>query len=92
MAEELTINDHIYQWAKLGFSIDDTAKALSLEDEIELFYDKCHDYYKSFNRGQLEAELTLRKTIFSLAKAGSSPAQAMVIKILNIQKINSEHD
>jgi len=43
-------------------------------------------FYEAFQRGRLQSEVDLRKSILMLAKAGSSPAQTMALDLLNKSK------
>jgi hypothetical protein len=52
----------------------------ALEDE------QC-SIYQAFQKGRLQSEMELRKSIIKLARAGSSPAQTMSLDLLNKSKI-----
>ena len=43
--------------------------------------------YQAFQKGRLQSEMELRKSIIKLARAGSSPAQTMSLDLLNKSKI-----
>ena len=45
------------------------------------------NFYTAFQRGRLQSETDLRRSILMLAKAGSSPAQTMAMDLLNKSKI-----
>jgi len=40
-------------------------------------------FYIAFQKGRLQSEMELRKSIIKLARAGSSPAQTMSLDLLN---------
>lgn len=43
--------------------------------------------YQAFQKGRLQSEMELRKSIIKLARAGSSPAQTMALDLFNKSKI-----
>jgi len=43
--------------------------------------------YQVFQKGRLQSEMELRKSIIKLARAGSSPAQTMSLDLLNKSKM-----
>lgn len=45
------------------------------------------DFFRAFQKGRLQNEMELRKSIIKLAKAGSSPAQTMALDLLNKSKL-----
>lgn len=65
--------------------------ALALEIDIELMTRQMNledsDIYRAFHKGWLNAEFQHRKSIISLAKSGSSPAQTMVTSMLDKAKL-----
>lgn len=62
---------------------------------VELKYDEAKNeiekeegkFYEAFQRGRLQSETDLRRSILMLAKAGSSPAQTMAMDLLNKSKV-----
>jgi len=46
-----------------------------------------NEVYRSFQKGRLQSEFELRKSIVRLAKSGSSPAQAMALDMLKQSKL-----
>lgn len=59
---------------------------------VYAFHSNDHDAYKAYRKGFLRSQLELRQRIFLDAKHGSSPAQALAMKILDHAeyKLNSE--
>jgi hypothetical protein len=50
--------------------------------------DKASTPYLAFARGRLKMEAELRKSIFDLAKNGSSPAQSYAMKLIEKAKLD----
>lgn len=46
----------------------------------------CPTFRNAFKRGRLLREAKVRKSIFTLAESGSSPAQTIAMKIINTGK------
>jgi hypothetical protein len=44
-------------------------------------------FYDAFQKGRLQSEMDLRKSIIKLAKSGSSPAQTMSLDLFTKSKI-----
>jgi hypothetical protein len=44
-------------------------------------------FYNAFQKGRLQSEMELRKSIIKLARAGSSPAQTMSLDLLHKSKV-----
>lgn len=51
-----------------------------LEDEL---LDETTDAYRAYQRGKLKSKLELRKSILTLAKQGSGPAQTLALRLLD---------
>jgi hypothetical protein len=47
-----------------------------------------NEFYNAFQKGRLQSEMELRKSIIKLAKSGSSPAQTMSLDLLNKSRVN----
>lgn len=54
-----------------------------LETELENIEGEVYEAYQS---GRLQTEFSVRKSVFDLAKAGSSPAQALAIQFIQTDK------
>lgn len=68
----------IEELAGLQFSIEQIALILEI-DESEF---DAPVYAKAYLRGKLKAEAEIRKSIFQLAKQGSTPAQKQMMEII----------
>jgi hypothetical protein len=83
---ELT-NDDLAEVKKLS-AVFFTPKEIAdiLEVERTAFVDACNDdttdVYEAFTGGLLLSEYEIRTSVLKLAKAGSSPAQAMALDLL----------
>ena len=69
--------------------------AIVIEVEYSLLKASFEDegiIYKRYMKGLLISELQLRKSIFEHAKAGSSPAQQMAIKMMREAESSEEED
>ena len=71
--------------ASFFFSPDEVAIVLGidpadLEDEL---LDESSDVYKAYQKGMLKSKLELRKSILTLAKQGSGPAQTLAMRLLD---------
>lgn len=53
------------------------------DDAISQVLAEGNDFYTAYQKGRLQSEMELRKSIIKLAKAGSSPAQTMSLDLLN---------
>lgn len=71
--------------ASYFFTPDECAIVLSIStDELEMaLEDDTDPGYKAYQRGKLKSKLELRKSILTLAKQGSSPAQTMALRLLD---------
>jgi hypothetical protein len=58
----------------LDVDVDDLTDALS-DDET--------DAYRAYQKGRLKSKLELRKSILTLAKQGSGPAQSLALRMLD---------
>ncbi|RYC69795.1 MULTISPECIES: hypothetical protein [Spirosoma] len=54
--------------------------AVALEDALD---DETSPAYRAYQRGKLKSKLELRKSILTLAKQGSGPAQTLAIRLLD---------
>jgi hypothetical protein len=81
-AEQLS---ELEEMAGLFFSIEDISDNLEVDsEELEkLISLKSGEIYKTYKRGWLKGDITLRKSIAKAAENGSNPAQQMM---LNFQK------
>lgn len=73
----------IEELAALAFSVKKLAIILGV-DEAELRHaisDETGDVFKRYQRGRLLSESEWRKSVFTLAKQGSSPAQTLAKKL-----------
>lgn len=84
-AEELA---EVESLAGLFFSPREISVMMELDvEEIFLQLDTCDGrFYRAFQKGRLQNEVDLRKAIFQLARAGSSPAQTMAMDLLKKSK------
>lgn len=85
-AEDLV---EIRRLAGLAFTPREVAMMLELEVEGMVMYcefEDC-DIYRAFHGGRLQREIDLREKIIKLAESGSSPAQTMLLSILQQSKI-----
>ena len=80
----------IEEYAGLMFSKQEIAAIIEITDEEfkDLLSDKDNQAWKSFQRGRLIKEGTVRKSIFDLASNGSSPAQAFAVKLIENAKMD----
>lgn len=69
----------VEELAGLFFSIDEVAFIMGVNSQDQTFK-------KAYDRGSLKSEAEIRKSIIQLAKDGSSPAQAMAWKMVEINK------
>lgn len=53
------------------------------DNVMDLMCAQGNEFYTAFQRGKLQSEMELRKSIIRLARAGSSPAQTMSLDLLN---------
>ncbi len=78
--------DNVKELAALFFTPQEIAVMLGLDD-VEQFRILCFTpnslEYKAFHSGRLEQDMLLRKSIITLARQGSSPAQTMAKNILD---------
>lgn len=58
----------------VGVDVDD------LEDEL---FDETSEAYRAYQKGKLKSKLELRKSILTLAKQGSGPAQTLAMRVLD---------
>ena len=76
----------ITELANLLFAPQDIAVILGIDD-IEGFRMACGKIgtteYQAYNAGRLQQEVILRRSILTLAKQGSSPAQTLAKKMLD---------
>jgi uncharacterized protein (DUF2235 family) len=75
----------VEELASYFFSPEEVAIVLDVnsdELEIELF-DQHSAVYKAYQRGKLKSKLELRKSILTLSKQGSGPAQTLAMRILD---------
>ena len=72
------------------FTISDIAIILemNMQDFRSAIEDPESDIYKAFKRGRLKSEAEIRQAIFDLAKNGSSPAQAVVLDLIEKAKMD----
>ncbi len=56
-------------------------------DEVLEKYNAQSELFKTIEKGKLKAEAEIRKSIFDMAKAGSSPAQSMAREIIKEAEI-----
>lgn len=71
--------------ASYFFTPDECAIVLGIDtDDLEMaLMDDDHPAYAAYQRGKLKSKLELRKSILTLAKQGSSPAQTMALRLLD---------
>ncbi|GAB3550598.1 hypothetical protein [Spirosoma fluminis] len=71
--------------ASYFFSPDETAIIIDVDtaDFEEELLDETSDAYRAYQRGKLKSKLELRKSILTLAKQGSGPAQSLALRVLD---------
>lgn len=82
MSEEVL--NEIARLAELQFTNDEIAIVVEMdpeEFEIEML-NTSGEIYKKVMGGRLKAEADLRQVIIKLSKQGSSPAQALLLKLI----------
>jgi hypothetical protein len=75
----------VEELASYFFSPEEVAIVLDVNSDelaIELF-DQHSAVYKAYQRGKLKSKLELRKSILTLSKQGSWPAQTLAMRILD---------
>lgn len=80
--------DLVIELASLYFIPEEIAVMLEADptEANECYHSGSGDFYNSFQKGRLQSEVELRKSIMMLAKAGSSPAQSMAMDLLKKSK------
>jgi hypothetical protein len=75
--------EEVTEMTKVGFEISKIAIILEVDESIlkTQFLDK-KEFYKAYKKGQLLAELSVRKSVFDLAGRGHSEAQKSAQKYL----------
>ena len=80
---------NIEGFAELYFTVKEVVTVVGLDANV---FNKARceedDFKIPFQRGRLKAEAVIRKSVFDLAKNGSSPAQVMALEIMKKSKIN----
>lgn len=76
--------------AKLMFSIEEISIILNVKLDFLKFMitEPGSPEYLRFKKGRLEAEASIRKSIFDLANNGSSPAQTQMLALIESAKIS----
>jgi len=89
---EKTTEQQIEEWAELQFSEEDILFALEIDEEAfdNAMEDRNHPWSKAMRRGQLKADAAVRKSILTMAKQGSTPAQKQFLDI--IERRRKERD
>lgn len=77
--------DEVENLSSYFFSCDEIAIVLDLEpaDLEDELLDDSSDVYRAYQRGKLKSKLELRKSILTLAKQGSGPAQTLAMRLLD---------
>lgn len=80
----------IKEYGRLLFSIEETCVALGIDYDTHLTYftNKISKVYYAYQGGRLTTIAEQRKILLKTANQGSSPAQAMVEKL--IQNLNAK--
>ena len=78
LAEVENLASYFFSPEEIAIVID--VPAADLEDEL---LDDTSDAYKAYQRGKLKSKLELRKSIMTLAKQGSGPAQTLALRVLD---------
>ena len=88
ITEELL--NEIKEYAGLMFSKREIAAIveLSAEQLEEMLFDKNGIPFRTFQAGRLKQEALIRRSIFDLAKNGSSPAQAFAVRLIENAKLD----
>lgn len=90
---QISFNDEqlkqIEELAAVFFSPQQIAVFLQLEKEFVISEIKTEGKpaHMAYQKGLMQSEWELRKSVLSLAKAGSSPAQAMALDLLSKNKL-----
>lgn len=73
--------DAVEEMAYHGFTLEEILEVIEVDP---FWFDQIHSQFsKAYLKGFLKSQLELRQRIFLDAKHGSSPAQALAIKILD---------
>jgi hypothetical protein len=86
MTEEVL--NEITEFAKIQFGLDEIALLIGVDiaDLKSGINDKNSPIYLAYFKGQLLAEAELRKSIYQMAKSGSTPAQKQFTELINQNK------
>ena len=78
--------------AKIMLSKKEIAVILDIDPDefIDQLEDKMSPEWKRFQSGRMKSVAQIRKAIFDLAAAGSSPAQAEAMKLIENAKIDDQ--
>ncbi len=89
---QLTEDDlkHITRMAAAAYTPAQVAFAMGLEKEefAAAMHDDNNPIPVAYFKGMFSAELTIRESAFSLARAGSSPAQTLALKVFDETRKN----
>lgn len=79
----------LQQFAELFYTVKEIAVIMQLNaaDLIAEIKNESGPVYENFFAGRMRAEAMVRKSIIKLAQQGSSPAQAMAMKMYSDSKI-----
>ena len=78
LAEIESLASYFFSYEEIAIVLD--VDADSLTDELT---GEDTPGYKAYQRGRLKSKLELRKSILTLAKQGSGPAQSLAMRILD---------
>lgn len=78
LAEIENLASFFFSPAEIAIVID--VDVVDLEEEL---LDDTSDAYRAYQRGKLKSKLELRKSILTLAKQGSGPAQTLAMRVLD---------
>ena len=75
----------IEEFGGLFFSSDEIATIMGVDrfDLETALQDERHAGFQAYQRGKLRAKAELRKSILTLAKQGSGPAQTLALRLLD---------
>ena len=83
--------EEVTEMTQVGFDIEKLAVVLEVsESELRSLFLDGTDFYKAYKKGQLLAELSVRKSVFDLASRGHSEAQKTAQTYLTNQKSADE--
>lgn len=74
-----------FSWKEISFML-----GLNVQEFSRRLDNENDEVYKAYQGGKMEMEMKVRKSIFTLANAGSSPAQAMAQKLIEQRRVEEK--